>query len=76
MQIVYELESHAPSGPTWARNPRKTNWECYCADFPGFKGLTEVEGILRNADSCPRPNWKYVGDWPMKSPPQPGLDGP
>ena len=25
MQILYELESHAPPGPTWVRNPRKTN---------------------------------------------------
>ena len=22
---MYELESYAPSGPTWARNPRQTN---------------------------------------------------
>ena len=28
VQIMYELESHAFSGPIWARNPRKTNWEC------------------------------------------------
>ena len=33
MQILYELESHAPSGAALARNPGKTNWECYSTDL-------------------------------------------
>ena len=35
-----------------------------------------VGGILRNIDCCSRSNWKYVGGWPMRSPPQPGLNRP
>ena len=33
MPILYKLESQAPPGPTWARNPRKTNSERYSTDL-------------------------------------------
>ena len=43
MQIVYELESHASSGSTWARNPRKANWECYSTDLQAALHGTKME---------------------------------
>ena len=49
MQIVYELESHAPSGPTWARNPRKINWECYSTDLQAALHGTTME--IRDVDA-------------------------
>ena len=49
MQILYELESHAPSGPTWARNPRKTNWECYSTDLQATLRGKTME--IRDADT-------------------------
>ena len=49
MQILYEVESQAPSGPpTWARNPRKTNWECYSTDLQAAL-IGTIMGI-RDAD--------------------------
>ena len=48
MQILYELESHAPSGPTWARNPRKTNWEYYSTDLQAALHGTTME--IRDVD--------------------------
>ena len=49
MQIVYELESHACSGPTWTRNSRKTNWECYSTDLQAALHGTTME--FRNVDA-------------------------
>ena len=41
MQILYELESHALSVPTRARNPRKTNWDCHFTDLQAaLQGIT------------------------------------
>ena len=55
MQILYELESHAPPGPTWVRNPRKTNWERYSTDLQAaLHGKTmiikDVDALERTAD--------------------------
>ena len=55
MQILYELESHAPSGPTWVRNPRKTNWERYSTGLQAaLHGKTmeikDVDALERAAD--------------------------
>ena len=52
MQIVYELESHASSVLTWARNPRETNWEWYSTDPQVLLHGTTVE--IRNVDGLER----------------------
>ena len=55
MQILYELESHAPSGSTRFRNPRKTKWECHSTDLQAaLHGKTmeikDVDALERAAD--------------------------
>ena len=49
MQILYDLESHAPSGPTWARNPRKTNWGYYPTELQA--ALQEITMEIRDAET-------------------------
>ena len=51
MEILYELEPHAPSGPTWATNPRKTNWE-YWEDVQAALHGTTME--IRDAETLER----------------------
>ena len=55
IQILYKLESHAPSCPTWARNPRKTNRDCYSTDLQAaLHGTTmkirDLDALKRAAD--------------------------
>ena len=52
MQILYELEPYARSGPTWSRNPRKTNWECYSTDIQAALHGTTME--IRDAETLER----------------------
>ena len=52
MQIMCELESYATSGPTWARNPRKTDWECYSTDVQAALHGTTME--IRDAETLER----------------------
>ena len=52
MQILYELESHAPSGPIWAENPSKINWKCYSTDLQAALHRTNME--IRDADTLER----------------------
>ena len=52
MQILCELESHAPSGPTWVRNPRKTNWKCYSTDLQAALHWKTME--IKDVDALER----------------------
>ena len=56
-----------PDG-TYSDSDKETMTLLTVVHFPGFKGPTEVGGIIRRANHCPRPNWKYVGGWPMRLP--------
>ena len=49
MHIPYELVPHVPSSPTFARNRRKTNWECYSTDLQATLHATTM--VIRDADT-------------------------
>ena len=64
-----------PDG-TYSESDEETLSLLTTAHFPGFKGPTEVGGYSQKDRPLPATQLGICGGWPMRSPPQPGLDGP